>query len=73
MLVYDFTDTDGSDKHLPILIKGLSSDDIESEKKIYEQVLKVVSSYYEVREADKIASKGSYNLESQVICVRSEV
>ncbi|MDF2950704.1 MAG: hypothetical protein K0S18_287 [Anaerocolumna sp.] len=71
--VYDFADTDGSEEHLPILIKGLSSDDIESEKKIYEKVLKVVSSYYEVREVDKIASKGSYNLETQVICVRSDL
>jgi hypothetical protein len=70
--VYDIADTGGSDEYLPVLIKGLSGN-TETEKEIFEKVLYVVSESYTVQEVEKTASKGSYNLQTQIISIRSDM
>lgn len=70
--VYDITDTDGSDEYLPVLVKGLAGNS-EEEKEIYEKLLAFISTEHTVKEVTGTASKGSYNLETGVICVRSDV
>ena len=70
--VFDISDTAGSDGYLPVLVRGLAGngDDV---KELYEKVLAVVSKEYSVQEVFKTASKGSYNLETQQICVRGDM
>lgn len=70
--VFDISDTAGSDEYLPVLVRGLAGngDDV---KELYEKVLAVVSKEYSVQEVFKTASKGSYNLETQQICVRGDM
>lgn len=70
--VYDISDTAGSDEYLPVLVRGLSGNG-DDEKALYEKVLAVVSKEYPVKEVHKTASKGSYNLETKQICVRSDM
>jgi hypothetical protein len=70
--VYDIADTGGSDEYLPVLIKGLSGN-TDTEKEIFEKVLYVVSESYTVQEVEKTASKGSYNLQTQIISIRSDM
>ena len=70
--VYDIADTDGSDEYLPVLVKGLSGNG-ESEQQIYERLLSVISKEFTVKEITGTASKGSYNLETKVISVRSDM
>ena len=65
-------DTDGSDGCLPVLVKGLSGDG-EHVKEIYGKLKEFISTEHEVLEVEGTASKGSYNLETGVICVRSDV
>jgi hypothetical protein len=44
----------------------------DSEKKIFDKVLYVVSQSYVVKEVQKTASKGSYNTQNHVISTRSD-
>lgn len=70
--VYDIADTDGSDEYLPVLVKGLAGNS-EEEKAIYEKLLSFISTEHTVKEVTGTASKGSYNLETGVICVRADL
>ncbi len=70
--VYDIQDTDGSDEYIPVLVKGLAGNS-EQEKEIYDRLLAVISREYTVKEVKGTASKGSYNLETKVISVRSDL
>ena len=70
--VYDIADTDGSDEYLPVLVKGLAGNS-EEEKEIYERLLAFISTEHTVKEVTGTASKGSYNLETGVICVRTDL
>lgn len=70
--VYDIADTDGSDEYIPVLVKGLAGNG-DSEKAIYERLVSVISREYRINEATGTSSKGSYNLETGVITVRSDL
>lgn len=70
--VYDLADTDGSNEYIPVLVKGLAGNS-EAEKEIYDRLLAVISREYTVKEVKGTASKGSYNLETKVISVRSDL
>lgn len=70
--VYDIADTDGSDEYLPVLVTGLSGNG-EQEKQIYETLVTIISRKHIVNEVERTSSKGSYNLESSVISVRSDL
>lgn len=70
--VYDIADTDGSDEMLPILVKGLS-DNGDTEKEIYDRLYSVLSREFTIQEVSGTASKGSYNLESKIISIRSDL
>ena len=70
--VYDIADTDGSDEYLPVLVKGLAGNS-EEEKEIYEKLLAFISTEHTVKEVTGTVSKGSYNLETGVICVRADL
>ncbi len=70
--VYDIADTDGSDEMLPILVKGLSGNG-ETEKEIYEHIYTVLSKEFVIEEVTGTASKGSYNIETKVIHIRSDL
>jgi hypothetical protein len=49
------------------------SGNTDTEKEIFEKVLYVVSESYTVQEVEKTASKGSYNLQTQIISIRSDM
>ena len=70
--VYDIADTDGSGEMLPVLVKGLSGNS-ESEREIFIRLMKVISKEFVVQEITGTASKGSYNLETGIITVRSDL
>lgn len=70
--VFDLMDTDGSDEQLPVLVKGLSGDSQE-EQELYEKLKTIISAEYPVQEVTGQSAKGSYNLESGVITVRSDL
>lgn len=70
--VYDIADTEGSDEYLPVLVTGLSGNG-EQEKQIYETLVTIISRKHTVNEVERTSSKGSYNLESSVISVRSNL
>ncbi|MBQ2883313.1 MAG: hypothetical protein IJE43_06030 [Alphaproteobacteria bacterium] len=70
--VYDIADTDGSDEYLPVLVKGLAGNS-EAEKEIYERLRAFISKEHTVTEVTGTASKGSYNLDTGVICVRGDL
>lgn len=70
--VYDIADTDGSDEYLPVLVKGLAGNS-EEEKEIYDRLLAFISTEHIVQEVKGTASMGSYNLETGVICVRTDL
>lgn len=70
--VYDIADTDGSDEYLPVLVKGLAGNS-EAEKEIYERLMAFISTEHTVTEVTGTASKGSYNLDTGVICVRGDL
>ena len=70
--VFDIQDTDGSDEHLPVLIKGLSGNSVE-EQQIYESLKAFISTEHEVQEVRGTVSKGSFNLLTGVICVREDM
>ena len=71
--VFDIADTDGSDEHIPVLVKGLSGDS-EAEQALYERIKAVIAAQgHTIREVTGTASKGSYNLITKVISVRSDM
>ena len=70
--VFDLSQTEGDDSMLPVLVTGLAGDS-EQEQAIYEALLKYVSNQYQVEEVAGISAKGSYNIETQVITVRSDL
>lgn len=70
--VFDISDTDGSDEHLPVLVKGLSGDD-EYVQEVYRHLKGFISREHKVVEVSGTAVKGSYNLETGDIMVRSDV
>lgn len=70
--LYDISQTEGSDEELPVLVKGLTGN-TDSEKDIYERLLSVISREFVVIEVVGTASKGSYNLETHVITIRSDL
>lgn len=70
--VFDLMDTDGSDEQLPVLVKGLSGDSQE-EQELYEKLKTIISAEYPVQEVTGQSAKGSYNLESGVITIRSDL
>ncbi len=70
--VYDIADTDGSDEMLPVLVKGLSGN-TETEREIFIRLMKVIAKEFAVQEITGTASKGSYNLETGIITVRSDM
>jgi antirestriction protein ArdC len=70
--VYDIADTDGSDEYLPVMVTGLLGNG-EQEKQIYETLVTIISRKHTVNEVERTSSKGSYNLESSVISVRSDL
>lgn len=70
--VYDIADTDGDDSMLPVLVTGLAGNS-EQEKEIYERLLGVISKGHCVQEVSGTASKGSFNLETEVISIRGDL
>ena len=70
--VFDLSQTDGDDSMLPVLVTGLQGSS-EQEKAVYEALLKYVSSKYCVQEVTGISAKGSYNIDTKVIAVRSDL
>ena len=70
--VYDIADTDGDDSMLPVLVTGLAGNG-EQEKEIYERLLNVISKEHCVQEVSGTASKGSFNLETEVISIRGDL
>lgn len=70
--VFDIADTDGSDEYLPVLVKGLAGNS-EQEQEIYEKLKAFISTEHPVQEVTGTASKGSYNLATGIISVRSDV
>lgn len=70
--VYDIADTDGSDEYLPVLVKGLAGNS-DTEKKIYERLVSVISKEHEVKEVKGTASKGSYNIDTGIISVKCDM
>lgn len=70
--VFDIAQTDGDDSMLPVLVTGLQGSS-EQEKAVYEALLRYVSSKYCVQEVAGISAKGSYNIETKVITVRSDL
>ncbi len=70
--VYDILDTDGSDEELPVLVKGLSGN-TESEKEIFIRLKNVISKEFVVHEVTGTAIKGSYNLKTKEITIRSDL
>ena len=70
--VFDIADTDGSDEYIPVLVKGLAGNS-EEEKNIYDNLYRVLSEKFVIQDVTGTASKGSYNLETKVISVRSDL
>ena len=70
--VFDIADTDGSDEHIPVLVRGLSGNSGE-ERQLYEKLKAVISTEHQVLEVTGTASKGSFNLETGDIRVRSDL
>ena len=70
--VFDISQTDGDDSMLPVLVKGLAGNSNE-EKALYEALFKYVSSKHCVQEVTGISAKGSYNIETKVISIRSDL
>ena len=70
--VYDIENTDGSDEFLPTLVTGLKGDG-EHEQRIYEKLYSLISKEHFIKEVEGTSSKGSFNLDSQEICIRSDL
>lgn len=70
--VFDIADTDGSDEHLPVLVKGLSGNG-EAEQALYERIRAVISKNHIIQDVSGTSSKGSYNLVTGVISIREDL
>ena len=70
--VFDLSQTDGDDSLLPVLVTGLAGNS-EQEKAIYEALYGYISNKYCVQEVSSMSAKGSYNIETQVITVKSDL
>lgn len=74
--VYDISDTDGSDEHIPVLVKGLSGGGKE-EAALYERLKAVISREYTIKEVVGIApnggAKGSYSRATGIISIRGDL
>ena len=70
--VFDLSQTDGDDSLLPVLVTGLAGNS-EQEKAIYEALYGYISNKYCVQEVSGMSAKGSYNIETQVITVKSDL
>jgi len=70
--VFDIADTDGSDEQIPVLVKGLAGN-TEQERQIYESLKAYISAEHPVQEVTGTSSKGSYNFETGIISVRSDL
>ena len=70
--VYDIADTDGSDEMLSVLVKGLSGNS-PNECELYESLYNIISKEFTVDEITGTASKGSYNLETGRIAIRTDL
>lgn len=70
--VFDIQDTVGDDSQIPILVKGLSGNSSQ-EKEIYDKLLAIVCAENEVVEVERTAAKGSFNIETGVISIRSDL
>lgn len=71
--VYDIASTDGDDSQLPVLVKGLSGNS-EDEKALYERLRAAIAAQgVTIQEVTGTASKGSYNLSTGIISVRSDM
>lgn len=70
--VFDIQDTVGDDSKIPILVKGLSGNS-SREKEIYDKLLAIVCAENEVVEVERTAAKGSFNIETGVISIRSDL
>lgn len=70
--VFDLSQTDGDDSMLPVLVTGLAGNS-EQEKAIYEALYGYVANQYCVQEVSGMSAKGSYNLETQVITIKSDL
>jgi len=70
--VYDIQSTDGDDEMLPTLVKGLSgtSDEIES---LFTLLRGEVENTYKVKDTIGTSEKGSYNLATHEISIRSDL
>ena len=55
-----------------MLVKGLAGNS-EEEKNIYDNLFRVLSKEFVIQDVTGTASKGSYNLETKVISVRSDL
>ena len=49
--VFDLSDTDGSDEHIPVLVRGLSGNS-EEEQQLYEKLKAVISTEHQVLEVN---------------------
>ena len=58
--------------YLPVLVKGLSGNG-EAEREIYNGLVSVFSKIYVIKEETGTLSKGSYNLDTRIITVRSDM
>lgn len=70
--VFDLSQTDGDDLLLPVLVRGLAGNS-EEEKQLYESLFKYASTKCTVQEVANISAKASYNIDTQVIQVRSNL
>lgn len=70
--VYDIANTEGSDELLPTLVKGLNGNG-ENEQRIYEKLLSLISQKHNVKEVEGTSSKGSFNLDTKEICIRTDL
>lgn len=70
--VYDINDTDGSDEHLPTLVKGLQGNGDE-EKALYDKLYTLISQNHTIRYVADTSSKGSFNIDTKVISIREDL
>lgn len=71
--VFDLADTDGSDEHIPVLVKGPSGNS-EAENTLYERLRAAIAAQgVTIQEVTGTASKGSYNLSTGIISIRSDL
>ena len=72
--VFDITDTEGNDDNLPVLVRGLKGN-TSSDTEIYDHLRDVFGRDFSIREVEETLSlsKGSFNLDSLAISVRSDL